>query len=354
MKKLICEMCGSPDLVKQDGKYVCQSCGTKYSVEEAKKMMIEGVVDVTGSTVKVDQSDELKNLYELARRAKNDNNSENAQKYYDQVLIKDPSSWEANFYTVYFQSMNCKIGQIQSAAIRLSNCEDTVLRLIKDNISEPKEQRKAIDEMGAKLIDISLILHNAAVGHYNGIDSSIRRNYTQELLDNCTAISGICYNFGDYVTKILGDDYGMDFAVPCWKAGIEQQISMQNFDSLSLMDAKDTIMSYVSKIQKYDSSYTAPDIDALIGGGCYVATAVYGSYDCPQVWTLRRYRDYTLAETWYGRAFIKVYYAVSPTLVKWFGNTEWFKKMWRGKLDHMVDKLKNSGVEDTPYEDRLW
>ena len=40
-------------------------------------------------------------------------------------------------------------------------------------------------------------------------------------------------------------------------------------------------------------------------GGCYVATAVYGSYDCPQVWTLRRYRDYTLAETWYGRAFIR-------------------------------------------------
>ena len=34
-------------------------------------------------------------------------------------------------------------------------------------------------------------------------------------------------------------------------------------------------------------------------GGCYVATAVYGSYDCPQVWTLRRYRDDTLAETWY-------------------------------------------------------
>ena len=45
-------------------------------------------------------------------------------------------------------------------------------------------------------------------------------------------------------------------------------------------------------------------------GGCYVATAVYGSYDCPQVWTLRRYRDYTLAETWHGRAFIRTYYAI--------------------------------------------
>ena len=25
-------------------------------------------------------------------------------------------------------------------------------------------------------------------------------------------------------------------------------------------------------------------------GGCYIATCVYGSYDCPEVWTLRRFR----------------------------------------------------------------
>ena len=90
------------------------------------------------------------------------------------------------------------------------------------------------------------------------------------------------------------------------------------------------------------------------GSGCYVATAVYGSYDCPQVWTLRRFRDYTLAETWYGRAFIRAYYTISPTLVKWFGHTEWFKKMWKGKLDRMVANLNAEGVEDTPYEDKVW
>lgn len=72
------------------------------------------------------------------------------------------------------------------------------------------------------------------------------------------------------------------------------------------------------------------------------------------MWTLRRYRDYTLAGTWYGRAFVKTYYAISPTLVKWFGNTEWFKKMWRGKLDSIVERLQSKGVEDTPYEDVKW
>lgn len=86
--------------------------------------------------------------------------------------------------------------------------------------------------------------------------------------------------------------------------------------------------------------------------GCYIATCVYGSYDCPQVWTLRRFRDDTLDATWYGRLFIRCYYAISPTLVKWFGNTTWFKKIWRGPLDSLVTKLKNDGVSDTLYHDK--
>ena len=85
--------------------------------------------------------------------------------------------------------------------------------------------------------------------------------------------------------------------------------------------------------------------------GCYIATAVYGSYDCPQVWTLRRYRDEILSSTWYGRLFIRCYYAISPTLVRIFGNTIWFKKIWKKRLDNMVLSLQAKGVKDTPYCD---
>lgn len=87
-------------------------------------------------------------------------------------------------------------------------------------------------------------------------------------------------------------------------------------------------------------------------GGCYIATCVYGSYDCPQVWTLRRFRDYTLDETWYGRGFIKCYYAISPTLVKWFGKQRWFKSFWKYYLDKVICNLNNRGVEDTQYTDK--
>lgn len=89
-------------------------------------------------------------------------------------------------------------------------------------------------------------------------------------------------------------------------------------------------------------------------GGCYVATAIYGSYDCPEVWTLRRYRDYTLAKSWYGRVFVYTYYAISPTLVKWFGHKLFFQKLCKEPLDKLVRSLHSKGYQNTPYKDKVW
>lgn len=86
--------------------------------------------------------------------------------------------------------------------------------------------------------------------------------------------------------------------------------------------------------------------------GCYIATAVYGSYDCPEVWTLRRYRDVVLDSTWYGRLFIKVYYTISPILVKRFGSAEWFRMFFLKNLNKWVIELNKLGFENTPYVDK--
>ena len=87
-------------------------------------------------------------------------------------------------------------------------------------------------------------------------------------------------------------------------------------------------------------------------GGCYVATAVYGSYDCPEVWTLRRYRDSVLAATWYGRLFIKTYYLVSPYAVHLLGNSNFFLSFWKRKLDPWIHQLQLQGYSSSPYEDK--
>ena len=87
--------------------------------------------------------------------------------------------------------------------------------------------------------------------------------------------------------------------------------------------------------------------------GCYVATCIYGSYDCPQVWTLRRYRDQKLAHTALGRAFIQCYYAVSPIIVRVFGKTKLFHSFWKAQLDRMVNRLNAQGFSSDKYQDGI-
>ena len=49
MKRMICEICGSSDFIKENGLFLCQSCGAKYSLEEARKIMTD-VDEETEST----------------------------------------------------------------------------------------------------------------------------------------------------------------------------------------------------------------------------------------------------------------------------------------------------------------
>ena len=85
--------------------------------------------------------------------------------------------------------------------------------------------------------------------------------------------------------------------------------------------------------------------------GCYIATCVYGSYDCPEVWTLRRFRDQRLRKSAAGRAFVRLYYAVSPGLVRRFGGVAWLRRLVRYPLGRLVKRLRSEGVSSEPYND---
>lgn len=105
MKQLVCEMCGSTDLIKQDGVFVCQNCGTKYSAVEAEEIMEEDTAEVK-STAKSKYSDYVENLYEMARSAKDEDNPEMAVEFYRRLTIEDPYNWEPVFYYNYFMDIH--------------------------------------------------------------------------------------------------------------------------------------------------------------------------------------------------------------------------------------------------------
>ena len=86
--------------------------------------------------------------------------------------------------------------------------------------------------------------------------------------------------------------------------------------------------------------------------GCYIATAVYGSYDCPEVWVLRRFRDEGLRRSAVGALAVRAYYAVSPKLVARFGHVRGLCRGVKWILDRFVAELKRRGYRDTAYDGR--
>ena len=87
MKRICCEICGSPDILKDQGVFICQACGCKYTLEEVRKMLTEddSVKQTKDMPSSVDQPDEFENLLTVTRDAMMDSRFENA--YYNTVAL---------------------------------------------------------------------------------------------------------------------------------------------------------------------------------------------------------------------------------------------------------------------------
>ena len=129
MKRLVCEMCSSNDLVKIDGLFVCQYCGTKYSVEEAKKMMFDGPVEVQG-TVRISNVAQTSSLLNMAKSAFDSKNYVKAEAFCDQALSIDDSNSEA--WRLKGRSIHKQTSSNNSRLLEAYNCALTAFSLLDD------------------------------------------------------------------------------------------------------------------------------------------------------------------------------------------------------------------------------
>ena len=401
MKAIVCEMCSSNEFVKEDGYYICQHCGTRYTVEEAKKLMVEG-------TVKIDNSELIKKFLLNARRAKQKEDWKEAEKYYNMVEQNEPTNIEAIFYSSFAQVKNALLEKdTKEKRQNVFNILIKGVSVIDDNYDNTNEEHLKI------LFEILEDINGLSTGTIvptTYLQDYVTRNEYGTIVDRTQIVEddslSVTYNMinavfvaymdslaniiANYSPKEVIELFMKNIGRLPWKSPIFNKVvghiegyrtpedscaEIAKQVNVSSESTKQEINEQINELAKticpfyttngviwdnlrnlvYDNLRIAhPNVKALKTGGCYVATCVYGSYNCPQVWTLRRYRDNKLGATWYGRVFIHLYYAISPTMVRLFGNKKWFHKLWRGKLDRMVRKLNSKGVEDTPYQDKQW
>ncbi len=406
MQRLKCELCGSNDIVKQGGLYVCQHCGTKYSSDDAKKMMFQG-------TVRVNNLPSTNNLLELADSSLDAQNYKEAEIYSNRAIeinALNSKAWCYKALAIGHQAKECP-SRIQEYVV----CLNKTISLISDE----KDRNETIESFFKNMRVVMLSTLNSALERLESnvtFDTSndvykLVQDINNRYAESCELYGKELGDFSHSITeKVVNSvaaaydgnviyDFNGDGKVPR-KSDLDLFISRVNYltqildivfpfcndkeiklsnlrvklfiltnllkavgyrkkrggeieAAYSLSDerknlTRNQIAETHKQIKQLDPTYKIPK------QGCYIATAVYGSYDCPEVWVLRRFRDYTLSNSWYGRSFICLYYVISPKIIKWFGKTEWFKKLWKPRLDKIVNYLMDKGVANTPYNDNNW
>ena len=110
MKAIKCELCGSSDVIKQGDFYVCQSCGTKYEPEAARRLIVG-----------IDSTKKMANLYQRARKSLEVEDLEHAAEYYKEILDENPDDWEAYFYSYLGEFPSFTNAQAGNVATKLGN-----------------------------------------------------------------------------------------------------------------------------------------------------------------------------------------------------------------------------------------
>ncbi|MDP8314856.1 MAG: CFI-box-CTERM domain-containing protein [Candidatus Celaenobacter antarcticus] len=81
-----------------------------------------------------------------------------------------------------------------------------------------------------------------------------------------------------------------------------------------------------------ESAKEIEKLKAQTGGGCFIATAVYDSYEAPEVLILREFRDDVLLTSTLGKIFVKFYYFVSPPFSDFLRNKSKLKVLFRENI----------------------
>ena len=196
-------MCGGNDIVKNDGLFECQSCGTKYSVEEAKKMMIDGPVEVKGK-ITIDKSEETNYKLENAKSEYEAENLEECYKLCLEVLNVDGNNYEAMIYKGLSMAWQSTIDEpkILSASKDFERAIKTMAKEFKDDIKLADECIVILEE----LKDVGQIMLKTYIDYYKK-QTQIADNYIKKAKDQSSkALSESLQGLG---TLFTSDSYSL-------------------------------------------------------------------------------------------------------------------------------------------------
>lgn len=198
--------------------------------------------------------------------------------------------------------------------------------------NNPQRAEDPLIRLMLRLADTSVYTDDADELHWTAFFSVLRDESAED--------------FARWVTSHRRDFWWRESDMPeivVWLYEDEDGDVVERFPHLknAMQELQTSLAASLNSRTPSGGSYS-PASTSSAKGGCYIATAVYGSFEAPEVLTLRQFRDERLQPTKAGRAFIRMYYRISPALAKHFAPGSAGHGLARAALGRLVRRLNGS------------
>ena len=205
------------------------------------------------------RGNKMENKYlTLAREARNENNVDDAKKYYDMARVDDPENPEAKYYAALFKVKDSANKDLPGNFVDYLTCADGIVDKVK-NASMADEEKIAL--LGSIVKDhvsiiatVNDVIHKNSSGQTAIFDMS---TYNLTVRSAATALEGM----GNQIANAFGDNAeALKLAADCWKGVFLRNNWNQWYYYQSVKGNKaasaEKWEALIKKINKVDSSFT--------------------------------------------------------------------------------------------------
>lgn len=162
MKKIVCDLCECTEFTKEGGFFICQGCGTKYSLEEAKSMMkeVEGSAPVSSGTPVASvllgnpNQQQLDNILVLATTAYEASNYKEAENYCNRAIELDVMAYKAWFLKAKAVGWSSKTGNLRIEEAAHSFCKAIDFAPVEEKEDVKKQSIEELKQLGLALASL--------------------------------------------------------------------------------------------------------------------------------------------------------------------------------------------------------
>lgn len=138
----------------------------------------------------------------------------------------------------------------------------------------------------------------------------------------------VCFALGDCYARMNNKDAGISWFRRAIEADDFGDVDRESFEYGLYQSRKQAARDNI----EYLASPSENTSEKTSKGGCFIATAVYGSPLAPEVLVFRSFRDKVLLTSKIGAPLVELYYRISPPLASLIARTDFLRSVTRQLL----------------------